>query len=300
MDGSPPQKRIKAADEAEDAALLHVDEILSQMSESIKTISSNQAKLLFDNTRLTSQVSTLTKQVKDLKHSLNNTNQLLLSINNGQKRLNRINKDHPDQSTASSNNSADDQYGVALPAVPSINMDHPPRPSPSNTKPISTTSDNNLYLVDLLLKLHDSGCLNRDFISKSILPSDIVHCSGNKSYIRYCLELAEFVSASNDELTNYMNTLSDQSANEDVLRNAAEIITTACAEKIEQFDSKRVRKKTAIGIGSRVRDYKKKIAQVKQSMAMGETFTAENVELMEKVELDGLIGDEQDVLQGSV
>ena len=133
-------------------------------------------------------------------------------------------------------------------------------------------SDNNLYLTDILISLRNSGTINVDAISKSTYPRDIVRHSGNTSYIRYCLELVEFVAASNPNLSDCIGTLADLSidSNDEVLRNASEILANACAEKIEEFDGKKVRKKTAIGFGSRIRDYKKKIAQL-----MGSSLEAE-------------------------
>lgn len=44
------------------------------------------------------------------------------------------------------------------------------------------------------------------------------------------------------------------------LLDAAERISQACFNKIEEFDLKKTRKKTIVGLGQRVREYKTRIA----------------------------------------
>jgi hypothetical protein len=225
---------------------------------------------------------------------------MLASIHKGQKRLNRVFHDPCEHNEGGEAQEMTD----AVPSVPPLNGNgerHPPpataayettamEQTPIKSERSSMGSDNNLYLVDLLIKLRDYGCINVDNISKSAYPREIVKHTGNTSYVRYCLELIEFVASTNDGLSDCIRTLADDTVhNAEVIQNVAEILVNACAEKIEEFDNKKVRKKTAIGFGSRIRDYKKRIVLAQEEMHPGESFSVENVELMEREELDELV-----------
>lgn len=295
---SPPSKRAKTSSpEPEDSTSLH--STLVELSSSMKALASNQEKLLADNARLNTAVNALTKQVRELKNGLSTANQMLASIHKGQKRLNRVFHDPCEHIEGGE---AQEMTG-AVPSIPPLNANgegHPPPATAYETTAVEQTpvkserssmgSDNNLYLVDLLIKLRDYGCINVDNISKSAYPREIVKHTGNTSYVRYCLELIEFVASTNDGLSDCIRTLADDTVpNAEVIQNVAEILVNACAEKIEEFDNKKVRKKTAIGFGSRIRDYKKRIVLAQEEMHPGESFSVENVELMEREELDELM-----------
>ena len=306
----PPAKRQKPSDSEEmDATTTTTDSsthaILSRINEAVTLMSANQERLLADNATLINQVNLLTKEVDELKKSLAQANDMLTTIDQGQQRSNGGFRESNHQNSAartrnpamplptamnaaavpSAATTADDDE--TLPALPAMTDDQLPKRTPVRSSQKNPNdeklSDNNLYLIDVLLNLRDIGCINVDHISKSNYPKDLVRCSGNTCYIRYCLELVEFVATSNEELTDCIRSLADESIdNEEVIRNVVEILVNACSEKIEELDGKKVRKKTVIGLGSRVRDYKKKIAKTR----LGNHYSAEHVALVEREELD--------------
>lgn len=285
----------------EEEAATDAASALSQILDKVNELSANQDKLLAENVALVKEVKALTNQVKILKTNLTTATQQINTINNGQQRLNRVFRDPNDttigQVAASLETAA--AAAVSVPALPTVTMkdEHHLQSAAAATAEGEQTpckhlkgSDNNLYLTDILISLRNSGTINIDAISKSTYPRDIVRHSGNTSYIRYCLELVEFVAASNPSLSDCIGTLADLSidSNDEVLRNASEILANACAEKIEEFDGKKVRKKTAIGFGSRIRDYKKKIAQLMGAMNTDQGYTVENVDLIDREQFDAL------------
>lgn len=309
---SPPSKRTKTSPSSScdqpDKRDPAVDptSTLSEMSNAIKSLASNQERLLSDNANLVQRVQTLTNQITALQQDLNAANRTLTSIHYGTRRLSGVFRFPSIGNDA--NNASRDEPAAAAPSPPIL----PPRGlDPSHTDetpsiPIATEkqeqqsksqakmgekfSDNNLFLVDILIKLKECGGINVLNISKSNYPRDIVSHSGNGSYVKYCLELVEFVANSDVTLAECIKTLADQTirTDDDIIKNAAEMLVDACAEKIEEFDSKKVRKKTAIGFGSRIRDYKKMIIKVKERMHPGQLFTTDSIELMGREELDKL------------
>ena len=93
----------------------------------------------------------------------------------------------------------------------------------------------------------------------------------------------------NEGLSECIKSLADTSiANSEVIHNVADILVNACSEKIEELDGKKVRKKTVIGLGSRVRDYKKKMA--KGRLGGGEEW---NGELVEREEVEEGVKEEE-------
>ncbi|KAL7509957.1 hypothetical protein ACHAXN_009357 [Cyclotella atomus] len=303
---APPTKRLKTDEEDEgnddvavatEASAIDTTTALTIMAEKISALAANQEKLLAENAELVSQVKTLTTQIKHLKQGLTTVNQTLSTINNGQQRLNRVFRDPSDHTksivAAAAAAASDSSAMPSLPAVAAAqeeDMDITTNTGEQTPCKNLKGSDNNLYLIDILLSLRHYQCINIDKISKSNYPRDIVRHSGNTSYVKYCLELVEFVSATNPALTDCIRSLADSSIeNEETIRNVAEILTDACAEKIEEFDSKKVRKKTAIGFGSRIREYKKKIAQLMGVLNPDQGYTAENVDLIEREEFDSLL-----------
>jgi hypothetical protein len=71
--------------------------------------------------------------------------------------------------------------------------------------------------------------------------------------VTYCLQLVEYICASNESVKNSVATLQDRSIIDAVeVRNAAGIVADACFDKIGQLDTKQVRKKSMLGIGKRV------------------------------------------------
>eukprot|EP00956_Cyclotella_meneghiniana_P020696 scaffold36844_cov42-Cyclotella_meneghiniana.AAC.5 len=297
---------------------------LTEMSNAIKTLSSNQTRLLSDNATLIQHVTTLTNQVTALQRGLDVANRTLTSIHYGTRRLNGVFRFPNDEMMNNNNSSSDEPAANATVAAPlppilptmgfdpdsshhannSSNNETPsnilPIPSENNKQPPSKSqaemggekfSDNNLFLVDLLIQLKQYGCIDKTNFSKSNYPRDIVRHSGNSSYVKYCLELVEFVAKTDETLNKCIETLADDTIEPTsvITKKASEMLVDACAVKIEEFDSKKVRKKTAIGFGSRIRDYKKMILRVKAQMyPKNQQWTIDMIELMEREEFDKL------------
>ena len=134
----------------------------------------------------------------------------------------------------------------------------------ANQKSMSSKSDSNIMLVDLLIQLRDEGCICQQDISKSNIPNHICS-SSNKKYVSRCLELVKYVGTLRQEVNEKIKIIGDKSLaiGSDGVRNAADVIVDACIEKILQFDPKEVRRATILGLGTRVRDYKHKIVLAK-------------------------------------
>lgn len=144
--------------------------------------------------------------------------------------------------------------------------------------------DSNIKVDDFLMNLREMGCINQLHISKSTIP-DIICQPGNKCYFRYCLEFIEFVATSNKEVPNFIAQIADKTISETMATTAAVSIASVCLAKIKELDDKSVRKRSVLALGSRVRDYKKRIAEANKLTHKDQKFSAESVELVELNEL---------------
>ena len=142
--------------------------------------------------------------------------------------------------------------------------------------------DHDLYRGILQTALKEWETLRPDRI---VFTGDLVHSKNQMTP-----ELVEFVAKTDETLTKCIETLADETIEPTsvITKQASEMLVDACAVKIEEFDSKKVRKKTAIGFGSRIRDYKKIILRVKAQIYPNQQWTIDMIELMEREEFDKL------------
>lgn len=150
--------------------------------------------------------------------------------------------------------------------------------------------DGGKSLVSFLTTLSTEKLINQQHISQSTIPTGFCE-QNNRSYIRYALELVEFVIASSDELTvDFINLASDVNS-EEAVATAAERVADATSKKLEQLDGKKPCL-TLMGIGGRVRRYKKRIVEALGKISPETEVTMRSVEIIgleELVELEGAV-----------
>ena len=151
------------------------------------------------------------------------------------------------------------------------------------------SGDGGLLLADLLLSLRDGGCIVSGQPITKEMPTGICN-ETNTSYLQYCIEFINFVGSTDSQVITCINLLGDRTITDKKrLRDAAEFIANKCSTKLSELDDKLVRKKTAIGMGARIRKYKNEIVKAKLASApQGSKFTVETVALMERAALDKL------------
>lgn len=111
----------------------------------------------------------------------------------------------------------------------------------ANQKAKQSDSDSNMLIVDVLVRMKEEGCFyQQPDISKATIPFGLC-AESNKTYVTYCLQLVEYICASNESVKNSVATLQDRSIIDAVeVRNAAGIVADACFDKIGQLDTKKV------------------------------------------------------------